>query len=150
MLLVSCHPENCPTPLCRLCPSPPSGFFSPLLLIHHSYFLLGKRLLVMRNTKKHIITLCLFEFLSSCCHSNSCYIDWCPYEPGYCLTSPPTFAQIRKINKITAATLALPCTNNTLLTTAACAKLHILHLAVRGNVDFEHMLERRQRTTWSM
>lgn len=77
---------------------------------------LKKQLPVMRNREKHIITLCLFEFLSSCCHSYSCYIDWCPYEPGYCLTSPPTFAQIRKINKITAATPALPCTNNTLLT----------------------------------
>lgn len=83
-----------------------------------------------KEGKKHTITLCLFEFLSSCCLSYSCYIDWCPYEPGYCLTSPPTFAQIRKINKITAATPALPCTNNTLLTLQHPApNFHILHLA---------------------
>lgn len=95
---------------------PPFSFLSFLnklcfLCIILSLYLWRNGYVVMREKEKHIITLCLFEFLSSCCYSYSCYIDWCPYEPGYCLTSPPTFAQIRKINKITAATPALLCTN---------------------------------------
>lgn len=122
--------------LCLLCPSPPSFFHSilhKLLFLHNFHLQLRNGCWVMRKREKSTITLCLFEFLSSCCHSYSCYIDWCPYEPGYCLTSPPTFAQIRKINKITAATPALPCTNNTLLALQHPAPdFHILHLMVRG------------------
>lgn len=142
------------TPLCLLCHSPPSGFLSPFCINSIPYSsiicMLRNGCLEMRKREKHIITLCLFEFLSSCCHSYGCYIDWCPYEPGYCLTSPPTFAQIRKINKITAATPALPCTNNTLLTLQE-PNFHILHLMVgEEKVDLKHMLERKQRTTWSM
>lgn len=50
-------------------------------------------------------------------------MDWSLYKPGYCLTSPPTFAQIRKINKITGVP-ALPCANNTFTkNTEDCTKL---------------------------
>lgn len=135
------------------CPSPPSGLLTAFSInLFYSSTLSSlwiKWLFGDEGTKrgKHIITLCLFEFLSSCCHSYSCYIDWCPYEAGYCLTSPPTFAQIRKINKITAATPALPYTNNTLLTPQHPApNFHILHLMVREErkVDLKHMLEREQ------
>lgn len=67
-----------------LFPSTPSCFRSPFQsdgrpTSHTSNSLadqpLGKReCLVMRKREKRMITLCLFEFLSSCCLSYSCYI----------------------------------------------------------------------------